>query len=258
MGTVPQQCFTPFLPPSVAYIKGQLEVGNTTGYVHWQLIVYFSRKVSLRFLTSLFGNYDFRLTRSAAASAYVWKELTRVDGTQFEFGELPFKRNSAVDWARVRAAAVSGDIESIPDSVYVQHFRTLRAISSYHARPVPMVRECYVFWGPTATGKSRRAWNEAGLDTFPKDPRTKWWDGYQNHEHVIVDEFRGSIDIGHMLRWTDRYPVNVEIKGGTRPLMATKIWLTSNLHPRDWYPEIDSATMDALLRRLNITEFLSF
>jgi len=63
------------------------------------------------------------------------------------------------------------------------------------------------------------------------------------------------IDICHMLRWLDRYPVRVEIKGSSRPLCARKIWITSNIHPRQWYPEIDGETLAALMRRLNITQF---
>jgi len=58
-----------------------------------------------------------------------------------------------------------------------------------------------------------------------------------------------------MLRWLDRYPCRVEIKGSSRPLDATKIWITSNLNPLDWYPELDVDTKEALLRRINITHF---
>lgn len=63
----------------------------------------------------------------------------------------------------------------------------------------------------------------------------------------------GAIDIGHMLRWMDRYPVIVEIKGSSVVLKATTIWLTSNLHPREWYPGLDAATFDALCRRMEVT-----
>jgi len=35
-------------------------------------------------------------------------------------------------------------------------------------------------------------------------------DGYRGQEHVVFDEFRGGIDISHVLRWFDRYPVIVE------------------------------------------------
>jgi len=71
----------------------------------------------------------------------------------------------------------------------------------------------------------------------------------------VVDEFRGGIDIAHLLRWCDRYPVIVELKGSSTVLSATKIWITSNLSPDDWYPELDVETKAALRRRLNITHF---
>lgn len=78
---------------------------------------------------------------------------------------------------------------------------------------------------------------------------------YIGQEHIVIDEFRGGIDIAHMLRWLDRYPVLVETKGGSVPLACRHIWITSNLDPRNWYPDIDQATLDALLRRLEITHF---
>jgi len=93
------------------------------------------------------------------------------------------------------------------------------------------------------------------LDAYPKDPRTKFWDGYNGQQHVVIDEFRGSIDISHMLRWLDRYPVIVEVKGSSTCLVATTIWITSNLDPRDWYMDLDVDTKQALLRRLVITHF---
>lgn len=89
--------------------------------------------------------------------------------------------------------------------------------------------------------------------------RTKWWCGYKNQENVIIDEFRGVVDISHLLRWLDRYPVRVESKGGSRPLLCKTIWLTSNLAPEAWYPDLDVETRDALLRRLtNIIHFEYF
>jgi len=96
---------------------------------------------------------------------------------------------------------------------------------------------------------------EAGDDSYCKDPRSKFWCGYQGEDNVIFDEFRGGIDIAHLLRWFDRYPVRVEIKGSSVPLVASKIWITSNLAPSFWYPECDSATLEALLRRLTVIEF---
>lgn len=140
----------------------------------------------------------------------------------------------------------------IPAQIRIQHYRTLRAIRSDFATPVGMERTCKVFWGPTGTGKSRRAWEEAGVEAYPKDPNTKFWCGYSNQKHVVIDEFRGSISISHLLRWLDRYPVMVEIKGSAVCFQANKIWITSNLDPRQWYPDLDPETTAALLRRLEI------
>jgi len=59
-----------------------------------------------------------------------------------------------------------------------------------------------------------------------------------------------------MLRWLDRYPVRVERKGNSTVLLAEQIWITSNLHPDAWYPELDLETKMAFLRRLtNIVHF---
>jgi hypothetical protein len=66
---------------------------------------------------------------------------------------------------------------------------------------------------------------------------------------VVIDEFRGGIDISHILRWLDRYPVIVEVKGSSVVLKATHVWITSNISPDNWYPELDAETKLALRRR---------
>lgn len=154
--------------------------------------------------------------------------------------------------------AKSNDFDRIPASIRVQSYRTLRAIAADFARPVAMERSCHVFWGKTGTGKSRRAWEEAGEDAYTKDPNSKFWCGYTGQESVVIDEFRGKIDISHLLRWLDRYPVNVEIKGSSVPLMAKTIWITSNVSVDFWYPELDVETVLALKRRLNIVHFVIY
>jgi len=144
---------------------------------------------------------------------------------------------------------------AIPAHARITSYSALRSIRADHDKPIGMERTCNVFWGTTGTGKSRRAWDEAGMESYCKDPRTKFWCGYSSEKHVVIDEFRGGIDISHLLRWLDRYPVRVEIKGSSRPLCATTIWITSNLDPRCWYPDVDEETLNALLRRLTITRF---
>jgi len=122
MATIPSPSYTPYLPPGVSWIKGQLESGDS-GYLHWQLVVATPKKVSLAFMRRTFGSFHFELTRSEAAEDYVWKEATRVEGTQFELGKKAFKRNSVTDWELVWDCAKSGRIIDIEADVRIRYYR---------------------------------------------------------------------------------------------------------------------------------------
>jgi len=259
LGTIPDpdRTWTPCLPDGIQYIRGQLEQGEG-GLIHWQVFFCFSTKKSLGQVrgtwSPLVGHWE--LTRSAAAEEYVWKLDTRI-GEPFEFGTRRFRRNSPTDWALVRQNAELGNFNDIPPDLYIRYYGNITKICASSLQPIAMERSCKVYWGGTNLGKSFRSWNEAGLDAYSKDPRTKFWDGYSNQDHVVLDEFRGTIDVSHLLRWLDRYPVRVEVKGSSVPLSATKFWITSNLPPSAWYPELDAATYAALERRLEIIEITS-
>lgn len=245
----------PYLPPPCAYVTGQLERGGETGYVHWQLLAVFKKKVRLAGVKAVFGDGGhFEPSRSEAARHYCRKPETRIDGTEFELGKYPFRHNDKNDWEKIWKSAKEGKIEEIPPAVRVSSYGALKKIEKDHLRPQAVLRTTRVYIGPTGVGKSRRAWEEAGFEAYPKDPCTKFWDGYQGEENVVVDEFRGQIGISHMLRWLDRYPVSIETKGSGSVLRAKSIWITSNIHPRYWYPELDEMTKEALLRRLIVEE----
>jgi len=253
--TIPDYDFTPYLPPGCVYIKGQLEKG-AGGFTHWQVVVVLDCKRSLVWIKHTFGEgCHAELSRSPAATDYCWKEETQVVGTQFEIGTKPFQRNSKTDWQRCWDLAKLGDLDGLPPSIRVCHYRTVKLIGTDFSKPVATERCCSVFWGVTGSGKSKRAWTEATFDAYPKDPRNKWWCGYNNHLNVVIDEFRGDIGISHLLRWLDRYPVLVETKGSSSVLVAKRFWITSNIDSRNWYPDLDADTLSALLRRLNITHF---
>lgn len=257
--TIPQHCFVPWLPPGVDWICGQLEQGETTQYCHWQFVCCLSTKRRLTFLKQLFGpECHCEPTRSAAANDYVRKEETAIPGTQFELGVCPFKQNSRTDWDHVKEAAKLGNLDTIPSRIFVTSYRSLTAIAKDYQRPPARhgirVR---VYWGVSRSGKSFRAFQEAtenGQEVYLKNPITKWWDGYQGEENVIIDEFRGVIDIANMLRWLDWTPCSVETKGGSVPLKAKNIWITSNIQPIEWYLTLDEETRTALLNRLHIVE----
>ena len=80
--TIPHADFLPYLPPTVNHLAGQLELGEG-GFLHWQLVVSFARKVRLGGVKSIFGSScHAEPTRSDAARAYVHKEDTAIRETR--------------------------------------------------------------------------------------------------------------------------------------------------------------------------------
>lgn len=241
----------------LVYLKGQKEIG-AGGYEHWQLVCSFNKKVTIIKCKSYFcREAHVELSRSAAAEQYVWKEDTRVAGSQFEYGAPPFNPSRKIDWEKQRDLAKANRLEEIDAGVYVRSYSSLKRIAADNmvcpSRPNVRVK---CFWGGTGLGKSRRAWFEAGENAYTKDPNTKWWDGYRGQKRVIIDEFTGLISINHVLRWLDRYPVQVEQKGGACPLIADEFWITSNVDPRLWYQDINEEQKRALLRRMEVVQFV--
>jgi len=254
--TIPQNHFTPYLPDACVYVGGQLEQGEETQYLHWQLLVVMRSRIRRGGVKQVFGPQTHcEPTRSAAANEYVFKEATRIDGTAFRLGRFPINRNASKDWDEIRENAKSGNFDAIPSDVFIRCYSSIKNIAKDHLAPVAIERTVSVFWGKTGTGKSRLAWQLAGISAYPKDPMTKFWDGYRNQKNVVIDEFRGDISISHLLRWFDRYPVIIEAKHGATVLCAEHIWVTSNLNPLLWYPNLDVETKAALLRRLDVRDF---
>lgn len=250
------QPYTPKLTDNVQWIRGQREVG-AGGFQHWQLAVAFKKKVRLLTVkNTIGGNPHCEPARSKALDDYVWKDDTAVPDTRFELGNRGTpQRTKSTDWDQVWQSAKTGDLDAIDASTRVRLYSTLVRIRKDYLQPVGIERRVVVYWGAPATGKSRRAWEEAGIGAYPKDPCTKFWDGYQSQENVVIDEFRGDINIAHILRWFDRYPVVVECKYGAVALSCRNIYITSNVDPADWYPLVNVDSKNALLRRLEITHF---
>lgn len=141
--------------------------------------------------------------------------------------------------------------EDHPD-VFVKYCKGITSL--YHAtmpvRSADSPKEVIVHYGPTGTGKTRKCYD---LQAHIQGPEQgKWWDGYDRHSTIIMDEFRGTLPLGYILRLTDRYPMQVEIKGGMTQLVANTIHFTSPVHPAYWYSSTTyvDGKIDQLKRRI--------
>lgn len=253
--------FMPRLPEGATYIRGQLELGEG-GFLHWQFVVYFEGKIRFNALRALLPptTHLTKVTREGVEVLnYCWKDDTCADlDSRFEFGVAPrMRRNNPTDWQQVYDNARAGNFDQIQPDVLVRHYGNLRRINMDNL-VLPNRNDCrvYVYWGAPGTGKSRRAREEAGEDAYVKPNSTKWWNGYRGQERVIIDDFDGKIGLHHLKVWFDRYRCSVETKGGEIPLVANEFWITSNLRPQDWFPDVSQDEKNALLRRF--TEVVYF
>jgi len=90
-------------------------------------------------------------------------------------------------------------------------------------------------WGPTGSNKTRTV-REKESDLWISAKDLKWWDGYENQEAVLLDDFRKDFCTFHeLLRILDRYPYWVQTKGGGTQLTARRMYITSCYHPAEVY-----------------------
>lgn len=119
------------------------------------------------------------------------------------------------------------------------------------------------FWGAPGTGKSLKAHLEAYKlgkeNVYVKRDGNRWFEGYDAHPIVILDDFRASWwPLTFMLAIMDRYPLRVEYKGGYRQFRATHVYITSVQHPQEWYDHAKGEPVQQILRRIeHIVEITS-
>ena len=111
---------------------------------------------------------------------------------------------------------------------YISYHRGLQSMSTYFQKPRNFMTIGYWLYGETGTGKSKWA-HENFPDAFWKLPDCKWFDGYSEQETVIIDDFRPVKEMSFqmMLRLVDRYPMQVETKGGRVNFAPKRVIITT-------------------------------
>lgn len=235
----------------------QLERG-AEGTLHLQGYTSFSRPVRLGFLRNLLPRAHWEVARGAEPQCveYCTKDDTRVDGP-WTFGERQGsgKRNDLDDIKRkLDAGASAAEIADAHFGSWIRYresFEAYKRLRPVDARNGSWKTELVVLCGPSGTGKSRLAAELAGQDGYYFNAGGgKWWDGYDGQRVVVMDDFVGTVPFTEILRLADRYPHQVEVKGGTRTFSSKCIIITSNKRPEEWY-DPQRNHMQALYRRID-------
>lgn len=265
----PDEPYPEFDDTWMKYLVYQLEEGEE-GTPHLQGYVQCSNARKLHLMKEWLPTAHFEIARGSPAQnvAYCTKLASR-QGGPWVYGEEPAQGKRS-DWVGMRDAIKEWVEAGLTDAQILDHVvlgpwvhlsvheRQLVKIAGVFRRasncfPERSVPQLHCYWGETGTGKTRRCWEEAGAGAYAK-PAGKWFEGYSGQENVILDEFPDdSIGITLLLQMLDRYPLTVEVKGGSVSWTPSKIWISSNLRPEDWYPSASPEHRAALMRRL--TEF---
>jgi hypothetical protein len=114
--------------------------------------------------------------------------------------------------------------------------------------------------GPTGTGKTRLAcalFNNDFEEIYIKSEGSKWWPNYDAHHKLIMDDYRANwMPLSELLTLIDRYPRQVEYKGGFRQFVPKQLIITSIFSPQETYRSVGE-DMNQLLRRIDETIYLS-
>lgn len=270
-------------PAEFQYLAYQQEEGDG-GRLHWQgclvLPGYGQRRA--RVVDLLGGGVHVEKRNKASTvedmKSYVSKERTSVPGTFREFGDI-HARSGLPGAAEAKDSDYNAAIEMIKNGrkmseiaieyprVLFKYEKNLKALQ-YHLMNAGTSKDTekkvYVYWGAAGAGKTVEAKrfidrHYTGDAYWLKCSKTNvWWDGYEGHKCIVIDDFEGQMSIDNMLHLLDyqagRYVW--QVKGGHIKLYHETVIITSNSHPVDWYPTEKEEKKRALLRRMTeITEF---
>lgn len=114
---------------------------------------------------------------------------------------------------------------------------------------------CIWVYGKSGVGKTRWIYDTYSPESiYSKNPDNKWWDGYEQQQVVLLDDLRQDhFSLTTLLRWFDRYPCSIEIKGGTMELNSPIMIVTSDEGPHHWWQGNDLAQIK---RRFTTIKYL--
>lgn len=248
----------------VTFLVCQLEKGEK-GTIHLQGYIELSKTQRITGLKKHFtylkeAHLEPRMGTQEQAIKYCMKEDTRIEGpwmigTKSKQG----KRTDIEELIKnIDEKPLINIIEENPEE-YNKYRNLIKDYKQYKAKKnTQKFRHVntYTITGKAGIGKTRYVYDTHGYDDVFKLDKPSgsqlWFDGYEGQDVLLIDDFYGWISYGHLLNILDGYPLRLDIKGSFTYANWTKIYITSNKKPQEWYSH---GMTEALARRL--TEDLS-
>lgn len=160
-----------------------------------------------------------------------------------EFGEIP-SPGARTDLNAIKTEIFNGkSVDEIcveNPIIFHQYGRTLEKLETISLRNKfrsEMTKGIW-YYGESGTGKSHKAFENYNPKTHYvlNVQDNGWWDGYNQQETVIINDFRGQIPYDQMLNLVDKFPYTVPRRNREPiPFISKVVIVTSPLRPEEVY-----------------------
>lgn len=245
------------------YIIYQVEQGKKEMHKHIQGYCEFKTPKTLKNMSNMIGtknHYEIAKGTGVQNQTYCSKEEGRIlgpieKGVMENFGQG--KRNDIIDMKNDLKEGKS--MEYIAENYtgnFLRYSNGIQKLKNLMIKDRKEMPELIVIHGKeSGIGKSRMAYEMKDNGTiFVKSDCTLWWDGYDNEDTVIINEFNGQLPIEYMNTLIDWYPHRVQVKGSSVKFTSKRVIITTNLKLEDWNWNKD--LLNTFKRR--IKKFISF
>lgn len=223
------------------------EVGEN-GTPHLQGYVEFGGSKRLETLKNAWGNaphFEPRMGTAKQASEYCKKDGNFTERGQISQQGKRSDLNEAAMAIMDKNVKIMDVIKENPKLglIYMRRMKELRMEMYGDRKEAPKV---IWLWGRTGVGKSRVAF-DIHDEVYIKDG-THWWNGYEQQEAIVIDDFDGKWPFRDLLRLLDRYPYQGQTKGGYVKINSEYIYITCDRPPERFWP--NGMDLEQIQRRI--------
>lgn len=229
------------------------EVGDK-GTPHYQAYAYWKDKKTFKKLQKMLprGHLIVAVGTAEQNDKYCSKQGNVI----FRSGECPKQgKRTDIDGLRELLKEKPKMRDITEETLSPQHVRMAEIYLKYHEKARDWKPEVRWYHGSTGAGKTRAAREWLEKDIYTCLNNGKFWEGYDAHENVLIDDFRKDFCKFHeLLKILDRYEYRVEVKGSSRQMLARKIAITCPYPPDRVYATRED--VQQLIRRIDKIELV--